>query len=117
MATTSVSSNGSGSTARRKGLLTSVLNVTLVLISVVVAFAVVTQLLAASGAISLSTTVQLTMWLVALGFIVLLAIAYMFFHVFERVFEYFRVFERVLEPAASSPGGRTGNAEIPRVAA
>jgi hypothetical protein len=66
----------------------STLNIaTLVLIFIVVVFAVVTQLLAASGAISLSTTVQLTMWLVALGFIVLLAIAYMFFRVFERVFE------------------------------
>jgi hypothetical protein len=86
----------------------SVLNITtLVLIFVVVAFAVVTQLLAASGAISLSTTVQLTMWLVALGFIVLLAIAYMFFHVFERVFE----------PAASSPGDRTGDVDTPWVAA
>jgi hypothetical protein len=86
----------------------SVLNITtLVLIFVVVAFAVVTQLLAASGAISLSTTVQLTMWLVALGFIVLLAIAYMFFHVFERVFE----------PAASSPGDRTGDADTTWVAA
>src|SRR5215475_7793474 len=113
-----VSSNGSGGPARGNGFSMSTLNVaTLVLSFVVVAFAVVTQLLAASGAISLSTTVQLTMWLVALGFIVLLAIAYMFFHVFERVFEYFRVFERVLEPAASSPRARTGNAETPRVAA
>lgn len=65
----------------------SALNVTRVLIFVVVVFAVVTQLLAASGAISLSTTLQLTMWLVVLGFIVLLAIAYMFFGAFERVFE------------------------------
>jgi hypothetical protein len=59
----------------------------LVSIFVVAIFAVVTQLLAASGAISLSTTLQLTMWLVALGFIVLLAIAYMSFRVFERVYE------------------------------
>ena len=108
MATTSVSSNGSGTAAGRNGFVVSALNVTtLVLIFVVVVFAVVTQLLAASGAISLSTTLQLTMWLVALGFIVLLAIAYMFFHVFERVFE----------PATSSRGGRTGDAEITWVAA
>jgi hypothetical protein len=60
---------------------------TLVSISIVVIFAVVTQLLAASDAISLSTTLQLTMWLVALGFIVLLAIAYMFFRIFERVYD------------------------------
>jgi hypothetical protein len=108
MATTSVSSNGSGRAAGRNGFLVSALNVTtLVLIFVVVVFAVVTQLLAASGAISLSTTLQRTMWLVALGFIVLLAIAYMFFRVFERVFE----------PATSSQGGRTGDAAIRLVAA
>ena len=71
-------------TAKRGASPASVLNVTtLALIFVVVIFAVVTQLLAANSAISLSTTVQLTMWLVALGFIILLAIAYMFFHVFE----------------------------------
>lgn len=47
----------------------------LVLSFVVVIFAAVTQLLAATGVISLSTTQQLTMWLVALGFVVLLWIA------------------------------------------
>ena len=84
MATTSVSSDGPGRTAGRNAYLAPALNVTtLVSIFVVVIFAVVTQLLAASGEISLSTTVQLTMWLVALGFIVLLAIAYMFFRVYE----------------------------------
>jgi len=88
MATTLAKSNGSVETAGRNGFSMSALNVaTLVLIFVVVAFAVVTQLLAASGAISLSTTLQLMMWLVALGFIILLAIAYMFFRIFERVFE------------------------------
>ena len=40
-------------------------------------FAVVTQSLDATGAISLSTTQQLTMWLVAVGLIVVLWIAYM----------------------------------------
>jgi hypothetical protein len=71
----------------RNDFLASALNVTtLVSIFVVVIFAVVTQLLAASGAISLSTTLQLTMWLVALGFVVLLAIAYMFFRALERVY-------------------------------
>jgi hypothetical protein len=84
MAGTWVSPNGPGRTAGRNAFLASALNVTtLVSIFVVVIFAVITQLLAASGAISLSTTLQLTMWLVALGFIVLLAIAYMFFRVFE----------------------------------
>lgn len=88
MATTSVSSSGRGRTAKKNGFPASALNVTtLVSIFVVVIFAVVTQFLVASGAVSLSTTLQLTMWLVALGFIVLLAIAYMFFRVFERVYE------------------------------
>jgi uncharacterized membrane protein YqiK len=49
---------------------------------VVVIFAIGTQLLAAAGAISLSTTQQLTMWLVALGLIVLLSIAYMACHAY-----------------------------------
>jgi membrane protein implicated in regulation of membrane protease activity len=85
---TSVSSSDPGRTAGRNGFLASALNVTtLVSIFVVAIFAVVTQLLVASGAVSLSTTLQLTMWLVALGFIVVLAIAYMFFRVFERVYE------------------------------
>jgi hypothetical protein len=100
MAGASVWSSGPGRTAGRNGFLASALNVTtLVSIFVVVIFAVVTQLLAADGAISLSTTLQLTMWLVALGFIVLLAIAYMFF----------RVFERVYETATSSQEDCTGN--------
>jgi hypothetical protein len=79
----------------------------LVSIFVVVIFAVVTQLLAANGAISLSTTLQLTMWLVALGFIVLLAIAYMSF----------RVFERVYETATSPHEDRAGNAGAMRAPA
>jgi hypothetical protein len=88
MAGTSVPSSGPGRTDGRNTFSASALNVTaLVSIFVVAVFAVVTQLLAASGAISLSTTLQLTMWLVALGFIVLLAIAYMFSRVFERVYD------------------------------
>jgi len=47
-------------------------------ISIAIAiFAVVTQALAANGAISLNVTQQLTMWLVAAGLIVLLWIVYM----------------------------------------
>ena len=47
-------------------------------VSIVIAvFAVVAQLLAATGATSLSSTQALTMWLVALGLIALLWIAYM----------------------------------------
>jgi hypothetical protein len=108
MASTSVSSSGPGTTGGRNVFLASALNVTtLVSIFVVVIFAVVTQFLAASGAISLSTTLQLTMWLVALGFMVLLAIAYMFF----------RVFEPVYEPAASSQEVHAGNAEAMRAPA
>jgi hypothetical protein len=60
-----------------------VLNVTPVVLSfVVVIFAVVTQLLSATGAVSLSTTQQLTLWLVTLGLIVLLSIAYMACHAY-----------------------------------
>ena len=88
MASTPVSSSDPGRTDGRNTFSASALNVTtLVSIFVVAVFAVVTQLLAASGAISLCTTLQLTMWLVALGFIVLLAIAYMFSRIFERVYE------------------------------
>jgi chromosome segregation ATPase len=49
---------------------------------VVAIFAVVTQLLSAIGAVSLSTTQQLTVWLVTLGLIVLLSIAYMACHTY-----------------------------------
>ena len=59
--------------AERDGFLTPALAVSIV----IAIFAVVTQFLAATGAISLSTTQQLTVWLVAAGFIVLLWIAYM----------------------------------------
>jgi hypothetical protein len=60
-----------------------VLNVTPAVLSfVVVIFAVVTQLLSATGVISVSTTQQLTMWLVTLGLIVLLSIAYMACHAY-----------------------------------
>lgn len=104
MAATPVLSSGPGTPARRNGFLASAPNVTTLVSILVVVFAVVTQLLAASGAVSLSTTLQLTMWLVALGFIVLLAIAYMFF----------RVFERVYETARSSHVDRARNAETIR---
>jgi hypothetical protein len=60
-------------TAERDGFLEPAL-----VVSIAIAiFAVVTQCLAATGAISLSATQQLTMWLVAAGLIVLLWIAYM----------------------------------------
>ena len=62
-----------GKTAERDGFLEPAL-----VVSIAIAiFAVVTQCLAATGAISLSATQQLTMWLVAAGLIVLLWIAYM----------------------------------------
>ena len=62
-----------GKTDERDGFLEPVL-----VVSIAIAiFAVVTQCLAATGAISLSATQQLTMWLVAAGLIVLLWIAYM----------------------------------------
>jgi hypothetical protein len=88
MAGSSVSSGGPGRTVGRNAFLASGLNVTtLFSIFVVLLFALITQLLTASSAISLSTTLQLTMWLVALGLIVLLVIAYMFLRVFESVHE------------------------------
>lgn len=55
----------------------SVPKITTLVLSLVVIFVVLTQLLAAIGAISLSTTQQLTMWLVALGLVILFSIAYM----------------------------------------
>jgi hypothetical protein len=58
---------------KRDGFLTPALGVSIV----IAIFAVVTQFLAATGAISLSTTQQLAMWLAAAGLIVLLWIAYM----------------------------------------
>jgi hypothetical protein len=62
-----------GKTADRDAFLTPALAVS----AVIAIFAVVTQCLAATGAISLSATQQLTLWLVAAGLIVLLWIAYM----------------------------------------
>ncbi len=60
-----------------------VLNITPVVLSFVVAiFAVVTQLLSATGTVSLTTTQQLAVWLVTLGLIVLLSIAYMACHAY-----------------------------------
>jgi hypothetical protein len=69
----STAERGRESTAERDGFWTPALAVSIA----IAIFAVVTQLLAATGAISLSTTQQLTMWLVAAGLIVLLWIAYM----------------------------------------
>src|SRR5215469_17592313 len=57
-------------------------NTPVVLSFAVVVFAIVTQLLDAADVISLSTTQQLTMWLVALGLVVLLSIAYMACHAY-----------------------------------
>ncbi len=72
MENTSVSPVHHGKTAERYGFLAPALYVTIA----IAIFTVVTQLLAWTGAISLSTTL-LTMWLVALGLIGLLSIAYM----------------------------------------
>lgn len=60
-------------TAERDGFMTPALGVSIA----IALFAVVTQCLAATGAISLSTTQQLMMWLVAAGLVVLLWVAYM----------------------------------------
>jgi hypothetical protein len=69
--------------AEKAGFSVAVLNITPVVLSIVVVmFAIATQLLAATGGISLSTTQQLTMWLVTLGLIVLLSIPYMACHAY-----------------------------------
>jgi hypothetical protein len=73
MPDTPSSSIRSEKTAERDRFLTPALAVSIA----IVIFVLVTQLLAGTGAISLSTTQQLTMWLVAAGLIVLLWIAYM----------------------------------------
>jgi hypothetical protein len=73
MTRTSVSPIRREKTAERDGFLTPVLAVSIA----IAIFAVVTQFLVAIGAISLSPTQQLTMWLVAAGLVVLLWIAYM----------------------------------------
>ena len=73
MTSTFISSIRSGKTAERDGFLAPALYISIF----IAMFAVVTQCLEAAGAIGLSTTQQLTMWLVAAGLIVLLWIAYM----------------------------------------
>jgi len=119
MTASSVSSRDAGTTAGRNGFRAPALNITtLVSIFVVVIFAIVTQLLVASGAISLSTTLQLTMWLVALGFVVVLAVAFMFFRVFERVYEAAKdralnEVTMVASPIASNANGRTRETQAP----
>jgi hypothetical protein len=64
-------------TAEGDAFSASVPKITTLVLGLVVIFAVLTQLLAAIGAISLSTTQQLSMWLVALGLIIVLWIGYM----------------------------------------
>jgi hypothetical protein len=73
MATDSVSPGGHERTYETDGLLAPALGISIA----IALFAVVAQSLAANGAISLSATQQLTLWLVAAGLIVLLWIAYM----------------------------------------
>jgi hypothetical protein len=73
MTRTSRSPIRQGKTAERDGFFMPVLAVSIG----IAIFAVVAQCLAATGAISLSVTLQLTLWLVAAGLIVLLWIAYM----------------------------------------
>ena len=69
--------------AEKAGFSVAVLNITPIVLSIVVVmFAIFTQFLAATSAISLSTTQQLTMWLVTLGLIILLSIAYMACHAY-----------------------------------
>jgi hypothetical protein len=73
MESTSFSSNRQEKTAETDGFLVPALGISIA----IAIFAVLTQSLDATGAISLSTTQQLTMWLVAIGLIDLLWIAYM----------------------------------------
>jgi hypothetical protein len=73
MESTSFSSNRQEKTAETDGFLVPALGISIA----IAIFAVLTQSLDATGAISLSTTQQLTMWLVVIGLIDLLWIAYM----------------------------------------
>ena len=73
MASASFSPDRQEGTYETYGLLAPALGISIA----IAIFAIVTQSLAANGAISLSATQQLTLWLVAAGFIVLLWIAYM----------------------------------------
>lgn len=61
--------------AKEDAIVASPLNVTKVVSVLVAMFAVIAQVLAAAGAVTLSTTQQVTIWLVAAGLIVLLSIA------------------------------------------
>lgn len=76
--------------AKEDAIVASPLNVTKVVSVLVAMFAVIAQLLAATGTISLSTTQQVTIWLVAAGLIVLLSIADMTCraHVTAKWYEY-----------------------------
>lgn len=62
-------------TADENAISASALNITKIVSTFVAIFAVITQCLAATGAISLSPALQLTTWLVAAGLIVVLSIA------------------------------------------
>jgi hypothetical protein len=75
MASNRFSSMFTGGTDSRGAISAPTLNVTKIVSISVVLFAVIAQLLDAIGAISLSTTQQVTIWLVAAGLIVLLSIA------------------------------------------
>lgn len=78
MAGTSDSSSGPGKPRDRDGSWASDLDVIMTIMIFVVVISIgVTQLLDTTHAISLSMTLQLTMWLVVLGLVVLLSIAYM----------------------------------------
>jgi hypothetical protein len=107
MTRTSVSPIRREKTAERDGFLTPVLAVSIA----IAIFAVGTQSLVAIGAISLSPTQQLTMWLVAAGLIVLLWIAYMALQAQARLAEAMAATAAAAEAARVAAEARAAEAE------
>ena len=107
MTTTPVSPIRPEKTAERDGFFTPVLAVSIA----IAIFAVVTQSLVAIGAISLSPTQQLTIWLVAAGLIVLLWIAYMAVQAQARLAEAMVATAAGAEAAREAAEARAARAE------
>ena len=100
--------------AGRDGFLTPVLGLSIA----IAIFAVVTQALAGTDAISLSTTQQLLLWLVATGLIALLWIAYMAIKAQAQLVEMVRVSAREqVEAARATAREQVAQAQAARAAA
>jgi hypothetical protein len=98
MVSSLLSSKSSGTKDQGDAISASTPNVTKIVSISVALFAAITQILEALGAISLSTTQQVTVWLVAAALIVLLSIADMASRAYVTVKTY-----RSSEPATTPP--------------